>query len=88
MKEVAGATALMLDASGMLSLHEFTAKEAYLQDVRRPCHITLPVFRLIMMVIKFGLCIALYSTPWPGFMPAGSIHSLFRENTVITGSYW
>ena len=44
MKEVAGSTALMLDASGMLSLLKFTAKEAYLQDLKRPCHATLPVF--------------------------------------------
>ena len=33
MKEVAGATALMLDASGIFILSESTPKEAYLTDL-------------------------------------------------------
>lgn len=72
MKEVAGATALMLDASGNVNLLEPT-----------PTSLLAALSRSSLAFVQ--LC---SQTPWPHLVLAGSIHSLFRENTVITGSYW
>ncbi len=69
MKEVAGATALILDVSGtsrmMLALMYCQHGVPYLSEAQWS---------------EQGL--------GSGAVPAGSIHSLYREGTFVTGSYW
>lgn len=76
MKEVAGATALILDASGT-----FAQNSQYL-DLQ--CTSTLDTVHGELHAMF--MCGA--SRPEASTAVTGSIHSLYREGTLVTGSYW